>query len=111
MSDIDRLRQEFREELARIATEADLKQARDRYLGRKNGVVTTLMKSLGALAPDERRAPGQAANVFKEEIEQALSARQADLAASRGPKGGVDVTLPGREIPIGHRHPLTLVRN
>ncbi len=109
-SDIDRLRQEFRDQLSRIATEADLKQARDRFLGRKGGVIATMMKAVAGAAPDERRALGQAANAFKEEIEQALAGRQEALAATRAPADEVDVTLPGREIPLGHRHPLTIVR-
>ena len=110
MSDIDRLRQQFRDELSSIASEADLKRAHDRFLGRKNGVVATLMKSVAGAAPDERRALGQLANAFKTEIEEALAARQAQLAAARAPVGAVDVTLPGRELPLGHRHPLTTVR-
>jgi phenylalanyl-tRNA synthetase alpha chain len=110
MSDIDRLRLQFEEELSRARTEADLKQARDRYLGRKGGVVATLMKSVASAGPDERRTLGQQANAFKTEIEQALAARQQQLAAARTPAGTVDVTLPGREIPLGHRHPLSIVR-
>lgn len=110
MSDIDRLRQQFRDELSSIASEADLKRAHDRFLGRKGGVVATLMKSVAGAAPDERRALGQLANAFKTEIEEALSARQAQLAAARAPAGAVDVTLPGRDLPLGHRHPLTTVR-
>jgi phenylalanyl-tRNA synthetase alpha chain len=110
MSDMDRLRQEFRDELCRIASEADLKRARDRFLGRKGGVVATLMKTVASATPDERRTLGQLANAFKAEIEQALSARQEQLAAARAPIGAVDVTLPGREIPLGHRHPLSIVR-
>jgi phenylalanyl-tRNA synthetase alpha chain len=109
-SDIDRLRQEFRDELCRIASEADLKRARDRFLGRKGGVVATLMKTVASATPDERRTLGQLANAFKAEIEQALWARQEQLAAARAPIGAVDVTLPGREIPLGHRHPLSIVR-
>lgn len=110
MSDIDRLRQQFRDELSSIASEADLKRAHDRFLGRKGGVVATLMKSVAGAAPDERRALGQLANAFKTEIEEALSARQVQLAAARAPAGAVDVTLPGRDLPLGHRHPLTTVR-
>ena len=110
MPDIDRLREEFRDELSRIASEADLKRARDRFLGRKGGVVATLMKGVASATPEERRTLGQLANTFKAEVEEALEARQAELAASRAPIGAVDVTLPGREIALGHRHPLTLVR-
>ncbi len=110
MPDIDALRQQFRDELSRIGSEADLKRARDRFLGRKGGVIATLMKGVAGAPPDERRTLGQLANTLKEEIEQALTARQAELSAARAPVGAVDVTLPGREIPLGHRHPLTLVR-
>jgi phenylalanyl-tRNA synthetase alpha chain len=110
MPDIDRLREEFRDELSRIASEADLKRARDRFLGRKGGVIATLMKGVASATPEERRTLGQLANALKQEIEQALSARGAELAAARAPIGAVDVTLPGREIPLGHRHPLTVVR-
>jgi phenylalanyl-tRNA synthetase alpha chain len=109
-SDIDRLRREFQDELSRIATDADLKRARDQYLGRKGGVIAGLMKSVATAAPDERRALGQLANTFKSDVEQALAIRQAQLAVRRQPVGAVDVTLPGREVPLGHRHPLTIVR-
>ncbi len=109
-ADIDRLRQEFRDELSRVGNEADLKRARDHFLGRKGGVIATRMKTVATAGPEERRALGQAANAFKAEIEQALATRQVELAASRAPVGAVDVTLPGREIPLGHRHPLTIVR-
>ena len=107
---IDRLRHEFHDELGRIATEADVKRTRDRFLGRKGGVVATLMKAVASAAPEERRTLGQLANAFKAEIEQALSARQEQLAAARAPIRAVDATLAGREIPLGHPHPLTIVR-
>jgi phenylalanyl-tRNA synthetase alpha chain len=110
MPDIDRIRQEFHEELSRIGTDADLKRTRDKYLGRKGGVIATLMKSLASAAPEERRAIGQVANTLKTEIEQALAARETDMAAVRQPAGAVDVTLPGREYLLGHRHPLSIVR-
>ncbi|MGE5361054.1 MAG: phenylalanine--tRNA ligase subunit alpha, partial [Bacteroidales bacterium] len=55
-------------------------------------------------------AIGQVANTLKTEIEVALAEREARFAASRQPAGAVDVTLPGRELPLGHRHPLSIVR-
>jgi phenylalanyl-tRNA synthetase alpha chain len=111
MPDIDRLRQEFRDALSRITGEADLKALRDRYLGRKGGVLVALMKEVATAAAEERRALGQLANTFKAEIEEALSTRQAALAAAKTPAGAVDVTLPGRLAPLGHRHPLTILRD
>jgi len=107
---VDALRQQFRARLDAASTDADLKAIADEFLGRKSGAVTALLKGLGALAPEERRAVGAAANTLKQEITAALDARQAALSASRPPAGAVDVTLPGRARPIGRIHPLMRVR-
>ena len=112
MSDvsIDQLRQDFERELAAAAGEAELRAVRDRYLSRKGGLVSALLKSLGSAPPDQRPRLGQLANSLKQQIEAQLDARIADAAAARPPKGAVDVTLPGRRPAIGHRHPLSLLR-
>jgi phenylalanyl-tRNA synthetase alpha chain len=107
---IDRLRAEFRAALAAARTDADLKAVRDRYLARKGGVVATLMKSVTEAPASERPALGRLANSFKTEIDAQLSARRDELAAARPPTSGLDVTLPGRAIRLGRRHPLTILR-
>jgi phenylalanyl-tRNA synthetase alpha chain len=108
---IDRLRSEFLEALAAARTEADLKAVRDRYLARKGGVVATLMKAVTEAAAAERPALGRLANSFKNEIDRQLSARRDEVVAARPREGAVDVTLPGRPLPLGHRHPLTILRD
>ena len=107
---VDALRQQFQARLDAASTDADLKALADDFLGRKSGAVTALLKGLGALAPDERRAVGQAVNALKQEIADALDTRRAVLLASRPPAGAVDVTLPGRTRPMGRVHPLMRVR-
>ena len=109
-SDIARLRVEFQQELSRLKSESDLQALRDKYLGRKNGLVTALMKAVATAPPDQKPVLGKLANELKQEIEQQLSERRATLDASKAPVGGVDITLPGRMPRIGHRHPLTIVR-
>jgi phenylalanyl-tRNA synthetase alpha chain len=111
MSDIDKLRQEFERDLAAAANDAALRVVRDRYLARKGGLVSNLLKGLGQVPPDERPRVGQQVNQLKAEIEAALEARLAAAAAARPPAGAVDVTLPGRQPRLGHRHPLTLLRD
>jgi len=106
----DALRQQFTEALAKVRTPADLKTLRDEFLGRKRGRVTAALKHVGTVPPADRAARGAAINALKQEIEAALDARNADLAATGVPVGAVDVTLPGRVPPIGRRHPLTQVR-
>jgi hypothetical protein len=93
--DIPSLKQQFDSELAAAANEADLRAIRDRYLSRKNGLVSAFMKTLGAAAPEQRAALGQAANEFKAYVETGLDARLAASAAKRAAGDAIDVSLPG----------------
>ena len=110
MSDVAKLRQQFERDLADAASEAALRTVRDRYLARRGGLVTALLKGLGQVAADERPRIGQQVNALKVHIEATLDARLAAIASSRPPAGSVDVTLPGRRPRLGHRHPLTILR-
>jgi phenylalanyl-tRNA synthetase alpha chain len=111
----DDRRAEFERELEAAIAAGNVQPVRDRYLGRKDGIVTRMLKDLSSASPDERRALGASANQFKAHIEQRLAeatervreaAQQAALERDR-----VDVTLPGRRPALGHRHPLTVVRD
>ena len=80
------------------------------WTGRKSGRLAELMGHLPSLPPADRRAFGQLVNALKSRVEQALTEREMAAAATRRPAGAVDVTLPGRAPALGHRHPLSLVR-
>ena len=109
-ADIARARADFLEDLARLTSEADLQALRDKYLGRKNGVVTALLKAVAAAPADLKPALGKVTNELKLEIERQIADRRATLEGTRAPAGAGDITLPGRKPLIGHRHPLTIVR-
>src|SRR5436190_12474277 len=109
-SQIDALRAEFERDVAGATSVPALKSVRDRYLARKGGLVSALLKALGSAPPAERPQLGKLANDLKQQIEARLDERIAAAEASRRPVGAVDVTLPGRVPPIGHRHPLTILR-
>jgi phenylalanyl-tRNA synthetase alpha chain len=93
---------------------ASLQAVHDRFLGRRSGSVTELMKSLGRLAPEERRAAGQELNALRDDLESRYEQARADaeerVRAERLREDRVDVTLPGRRPARGHRHPLTATR-
>jgi phenylalanyl-tRNA synthetase alpha chain len=108
--DIDRLRAQFTDELARAGSDRDLRQVRDKYLGRKSGAVAALMKAVGTAPPDTRPLLGRLANELKREVEERVAERESLFASARPPVNAVDITLPGRLPAIGHRHPLTIVR-
>jgi phenylalanyl-tRNA synthetase alpha chain len=108
----ERLGSEFSAEIAGIETEADIRLAQSRYLGKK-GRATELMKLLGRIPASDRPAVGAAANRARETIEKLVEERLASLAeASLASElsRSVDVTLPGRGQPLGTLHPLTQVR-
>jgi phenylalanyl-tRNA synthetase alpha chain len=107
--DIASLRDRFEAELAAAATEPELRAVRDRYLARKGGLVSTLLKEVAG-APAERRPQlGRQANELKQIIETRVADRLTQTAR-RSKIDAVDVTLPGRQPLLGHRHPLTLLR-
>jgi phenylalanyl-tRNA synthetase alpha chain len=108
---IDELRARFDRDLALATTEPDLRAVRDRYLARKGGLVSNLLKTLGSAPAGERPRLGQLANRLKQDIEEKLAPRLAEAEHARPPKDAVDVTLPGRMPRLGHRHPLTLLRD
>ena len=108
--EVDALRARFDRDLANARNEAEVRSVRDRYLARKGGLVSGLLKALGQAPPADRPRLGQLANHLKIEIETRLAERLASASAARPPAGAVDITLPGRVPPIGHRHPLTILR-
>jgi phenylalanyl-tRNA synthetase alpha chain len=109
-AEITRLRTEFQQELARLSSESDLNALRDKYLGRKSGAITAVMKSIASAPSELKPVLGRIANELKQEIEEQLAERRVSLEGARAPLGAVDITLPGRKPAIGHRHPLTIVR-
>jgi phenylalanyl-tRNA synthetase alpha chain len=112
MADADTLKAEILKAVAEAGDLDALEQVRIAALGRK-GSLTEAMKGLGGLAPDERRAAGQALNAAKDAIAGAIEARKAALGRarldSRLAAERVDVTLPARPRPAGTIHPISQV--
>lgn len=81
---------------------------RIRFLSRKQGMITALMKRIPEVAPEDRRAYGQDVNALKQRVEERLEAAQQELdAGAAGASEGIDLSLPGRAIADGSLHPLT----
>ncbi|HSF05952.1 MAG TPA: phenylalanine--tRNA ligase subunit alpha [Methylomirabilota bacterium] len=111
---VDPIAEEARAAIARAESSADLEQLRVRYLGRQ-GRLTLLLRSLGALPARERPLVGAAANEAKRELEALLElrlgeTREAERRQERA-RQRLDLTLPGRRPPVGSRHPLTQIQD
>jgi len=98
--------------LETAASERDLQDLKVRYLGKK-GELTAVMKSLGTLSPAERPVVGQLINTLKDRFEETFTARLVSVKEAEKQRRlvseRIDVTLPGRRIAVGTRHPVTLV--
>ncbi len=109
MQDIGSIVERALAEFRAAADPAALENCKARYLG-KNGELTALLRTLGALAPEERKQHGARINTGKARIEQALEARRADLAGARLQvrlaEDALDVTLPARGRGRGGIHPI-----
>ena len=107
----ERARELFRAELAEVRTDAELQALRTRWLGRSNSWTAAFMEALKTATPEQKKTLGKGANELKKEVEAAIAERDTQLAATRRPANAVDITLPGRAPQLGHRHPLSLVRD
>jgi phenylalanyl-tRNA synthetase alpha chain len=98
--------------LSDAKTEKEISEIRVRVLGRR-GSLTQLLKQLGTLPEAERREIGKRANQVKEDLEKQIEETLSQIRErERGEaleKEKIDVTLPGRRIPFGKRHPLTQI--
>jgi phenylalanyl-tRNA synthetase alpha chain len=114
MTEIEVLENKLLGEIAAATDEAALETVRIAAVG-KNGSVSTLLKTLGAMTPEQRKERGPLINRLKEQVNAAISARKAQLGNAaldaRLNTETVDVTLPVRQPPAetGRIHPVTQV--
>jgi phenylalanyl-tRNA synthetase alpha chain len=99
-------------ELSGVTSEESLHELRVKYLGKK-GLLTSVMKGLGALSSDERPVVGQMANVVKAQLEErvdsVLQEIRQKIKVEKLRSERLDVTLPGRRRPMGTKHPISMV--
>lgn len=96
-------------EIASVENSAALEEIRVKYLGKK-GELTTILRGMGSLSPEERPVVGKLVNIAKNEVEAKLEEvgskikekeKKAKLASEV-----IDITYQERNQVIGKRHPL-----
>ena len=111
MNELDALVASAAQAFSAAATPVDLENAKAQFLG-KSGRITELMKGLGALPVDEKKARGAVINSAKQAIEASLTERRQALADAELTlqlrAEALDVTLPGRQRGDGGLHPVSL---
>ena len=107
------LMQELKDKALKAIVEADslesLEALRIKYLGKK-GELTAILKQMGRLSAEERPIMGQLANQLRAELESSIETTRAKLEEAaleaRLKLEAVDVTIPGDELKLGHKHPM-----
>lgn len=102
------------DELSKVNDTKALEELRVKFLGKK-GELTSILKQMGKLSPEERPVIGQLANKVRAEIEESITNRVKEIKALMLEKKlkdeELDVTLPGTKATIGKLHPLNIVLN
>ena len=109
---LEQIKQSALAALDAASTPAALEELRVKLLGKK-GEMTAVLKQMGKLSAEERPVMGQLANSVRAQIEEKLESRKAAIhAAAMEAKlaaEAIDVTIPGKEIALGHQHPMNQV--
>ena len=111
MDQLKEIRESVLERIAGCADLDALNEIRVEFLGKK-GKITSVMKEMKNLSPEERPAFGQKVNELREKAENALEEAKTKLQqAAREAKlkrETIDVTLPSEKADFGHAHPCQL---
>lgn len=108
MDKIQKIKKSVLKDLEAAKALGDLNGIRVKYLGRKAGELTKLLRNLKDLPLEERRKIGPLAQKLKEELEIKIKQKQKELVhRSSSIVHRFDITKPGKKFKLGHLHPLT----
>ena len=106
---LEQIRREAVAAMEGAGSAQELDALRVKYLGKK-GELTAVLKQMGKLSAEERPAMGQLANEVRAALEAALETKGKALEAKaledRLKDEALDVTVPGKAVKEGHRHPM-----
>lgn len=98
--------------LGQARTLEEVQELKVKVLGKK-GSLTAMLRQMGSLTPEERPVFGQIVNETRDRLEQAWNKKTKELEEQallqRLESERIDITLPGIQLPQGHRHPLSQV--
>jgi phenylalanyl-tRNA synthetase, alpha subunit len=102
----------YKKEIAsqQAGDEKQLEAFRIKWLGTK-GIVKATLAEMKNVPADQRKSFGQVLNDFKQFAESRYEELKGGLSSSNGEEQKIDLTLPGDSIPLGSRHPVTLMKN
>lgn len=108
---LEKILKEAKEQIDKAGLLTEAEEIRVRFLGKK-GEITSILKSMGKLDPEERKILGMAANNARAEIEQLIEEKKNNFKEKakeiRLKSESMDVTEPGKKFKLGSKHPITV---
>lgn len=108
---LEQIREQALSQIKASDTTEKLNEVRVSFLGKK-GELTSVLKSMKDVAPEDRPKVGQWVNEAREEIERVLeeakTKMEREIREAKMKAEVIDVTLPSKKAEIGHRHPNTI---
>lgn len=104
---LDQIIKEFNDEIQKVSDLLSLGELEIRYLGRKAGQLTGVLRGLKDVPEKQRGEIGKLANEIKHEVEAKIDQAKKALKQQSSVKEVFDVTLPGVSFPEGHLHLVT----
>ncbi len=116
---ISEIQNQAKEDLANAKSLNEVEGVKTKYIGRKGGVINEIIKAIPGLPPEQRSTTGKSANKLKHEIEKWIEEKknefnthsEASLAMPllklSASGRSFDVSLPGKRMHYGRKHPLT----
>lgn len=108
-NNLNQLKDEALRELQAVSSVEELDALNLKYFGRKQGLLTSILRGLKDMNEQERKATGEKANEVKIEIWRQIDQKRYELKKS-GKQEFIDLTIDGTKPKMGHLHPLTQVR-
>ena len=104
--------EDYKQEIASsaIGNKEELEDFRIKYLGTK-GLVKTIMAEMKNVSADQKKQAGQLLNEFKAFVENRYTELQKNAGREEKTSEQIDITLPGTPLPLGSRHPISIVQN
>lgn len=101
------IKKDFKSDIASVSSLVSLEAVEKKYLGRKDGKLSSILKILKNLSPAEKAIVGKLANEIRKEIQHGITEAKKQLAKEADKVDiNFDVTLPGKEIERGNIHPI-----
>lgn len=109
---VELIRRNAKEEIENANNLTELNDIRVKYLGKK-GELTSVLRGMGALSPEERPVMGELVNKVRDELEELIASSEAEFKqkelAEKLEQEKIDITLPSTKIKRGSKHPVNRI--